>query len=184
MQAQGWSYKLQASFSEIYNNKLIDLLDDDANAASDKSLEIKRVDNKTVVPVRIFSPHERLCPCLLGRGCEDTLKPASACAHVSYSSSFVFFPFPRDYDLIFFSLPFSTVFLSRSLSVGPDQGCGDQRGRARRADGAQHAQPRNRMHGCVAFFCCVSLSYAISLTRLTGAQASRLVVESGQGTLH
>ncbi len=49
--AQGWTYRMEASFSEIYNSKLNDLLDDEAaKDPNSKSLEIKRVDNKTVVP--------------------------------------------------------------------------------------------------------------------------------------
>jgi len=48
---QGWDYQVEASFSEIYNQRLNDLLDDDAaKDPNSKTLEIKRIDNRTVVP--------------------------------------------------------------------------------------------------------------------------------------
>ncbi len=44
---QGWSYTLEAAFSEIYNDKLIDLLNDNGQ---DVALDIRRENNRTSVP--------------------------------------------------------------------------------------------------------------------------------------
>jgi kinesin family protein C1 len=44
---QGWEYTLEAAFSEIYNDKLIDLLNDNG---ADCALEIRRENNRTYVP--------------------------------------------------------------------------------------------------------------------------------------
>jgi len=44
---QGWTYSMEAAFSEIYNDKLIDLLNDNGQ---DCALEIRRENNRTYVP--------------------------------------------------------------------------------------------------------------------------------------